>query len=62
MIGPICSERTIGPRAQSARIGSHDTETKKPMSQSESMYEEAEAPLISLCVPSEQVCKRDIPD
>ena len=56
-MGPICSERTVGPRAQSLLIGSHNTEIKKPMSPSESMYEEVEALLISLCVPSELVCK-----
>lgn len=59
-IGPICSERKIGPRAQSLRTGSHDTEMKRPMSPIESVYEEVEAPLISLCVPSELVCKRNI--
>lgn len=52
MIGPICSERTIGPRAQSLRMGSHETETKKPMSSNDNIYDEAVAPLISLGVPS----------
>lgn len=28
IIGPTCSERTIGPRAQSLRTGSQDTDMK----------------------------------
>lgn len=48
IIGPICSERTVGPRAQSLLTGSHETEMKNPMSSSESIYEAAAAPMISL--------------
>lgn len=59
MIGPICSERTIGPQAQSLLTGSHETETKKPMSSSDSMYDDIVLHLISQCVPSEHVCNDD---
>lgn len=31
-IGPTCSEITIGPRAQSFRTGSQDTDIKYPIS------------------------------
>lgn len=47
-IGPICSESTIGPRAQSLLTGSQETETKKPMSSTKSMYDEVVAPRISI--------------
>lgn len=58
-IGPICSERTIGPRAQSLRMGSQETEMKKPISSTESICDEEVAPLISLWVPCELVCNNN---
>ena len=60
IIGPICSDRTVGPQAQSLLTGSHDTEIKKPMSSIESVYEAVVAPRISTGVPSEVLCKDTI--
>lgn len=51
-MGPICSDRTIGPRAQSLRTGSHETEIKEPMSSIEGIYDASVAPAISFFVPS----------
>lgn len=55
--GPICSERIIGPRAKSLLTGSHETDTKNPMSSNDRLYEASVAPTISLCTPSELVCR-----
>lgn len=55
-IGPICSERTIGPRAQSLLTGSQETEIKKPMSSIDSIYDAVVAPRTSIGEPSELAC------
>lgn len=54
--GPTCSEITIGPRAQSFRTGSQDTDIKNPISSIESLYEEVISSLTSMFVPLELVC------
>jgi hypothetical protein len=48
IIGPICSESTIGPRAQSLLTGSQETETKQLMSSTKSTYDAVVAPRISI--------------
>lgn len=57
-IGPTCSERTIGPLAQSLRMGSQETDMKKPISSTESICDEEVASLISSGMPFELVCNR----
>jgi hypothetical protein len=45
----------MGPRAQSLRTGSQETEIKKPISSIEGIYDAVVAPIISLWKPSELV-------
>lgn len=55
-IGPMCSESITGPRAQSLLMGSHETDTRNPISLHVRVYDAVVAPSISLCSPSRLVC------
>lgn len=57
-MGPICSESITGPLAQSILTGSHETDTRNPISLHDKVYDPVVAPLISVCLPSGLVCNQ----